>query len=454
MHASEVPELKGVTLGQRIGRGGMADVYLGRHATLGRKVAVKLLHAHLLDDPDLQRRFQAEARAVAQLRHPNIVQVYDFDVAAGQPYIMMEFIDGPSLDKLLQAYHRSNRLLPLATVLRLIGQVAEGLDHAHAHGIVHRDIKPANILLRRGRGPARTEAEKLETAEAVLTDFGIARVAHASTATLSGTLLGTPAYMAPEQVLGGEIDARTDIYSLGVVLYEALAGVKPFEPSGETPAAVLFRHVHEPLPALEREPPQLQGVVERAMAKDPSDRYLTAGELWRDLRRAAEGGWVPGVTNRRQRAGMDTLRLEAGLAPAPASNDRRRRRWLGAIVSAAVLVLLAGLGLRSLASGTPDANQATATGATETGQAAPSLRATGQGAIAMQTATPTDGLNQTSTPTGSALPSPTPDSATPLPSAGPSQLPSTTPSSTPSPAPGSTPILPILETLGPPLLGG
>jgi len=447
MLSPKLPHLQGVTLGQRIGRGGMADVYVGDHTTLRRQVAVKLLHAHLLDDPDLQRRFRAEARAVAQLRHPHIVQVYDFDVANGQPYIVMEYIDGPAFDQVLLAHRRAQQRLPLETVVRLVGQVADGLDHAHAHGIVHRDIKPANILLRAGSGRAATPADKLRTAEAVVTDFGIARVAHASAATLSGALLGTPAYMAPEQVLGGAVDARTDIYSLGVVVYEALAGIKPFEPDGETPAAVLFRHVHEPLPALPREPDQLQEVVARAMAKDPADRYLTAGELWRDLRRAADGGRLPSVTNRRQRAGLDTLRLEAGHATSGGAQHRSRRWWAVAGLLVAILALSA-LGLRNLILGTADTPglaqtetmEVTATGlaaATEPVQAAEPGPSLGPSPVVLATRTPAPTQRASAAPTQPATASAT-AAAT----------------NTPAPPPTSTPLLPILETILPPLLGG
>ena len=275
--------LSKVEIQKRIGRGGMAEVYLGQHATLNRPVAVKLLHAHLSEDEALRSRFRAEAQAVAALRHPNIVQVFDFDIADGSPYIVMELLQGMPLDDYLDALHRSGRTLPPETTARLMLSLAAALEYAHARGIVHRDIKPANVMLRRESGPIEPDAPLPLDADAVLTDFGVARFSSAAAHTLSGSISGTPAYLSPEQARGETVDARSDIYSLGVTLYEMLAGRLPFGGSDETPFAVILKHITEPPPSIEGLNPATQAVLDRALAKDREARYPTAGDLAADL---------------------------------------------------------------------------------------------------------------------------------------------------------------------------
>lgn len=269
-----------------IGRGGMAEVYLGHHTTLQRPMAVKILHAHMSEDKELRTRFRAEAQSVASLRHPNIVQVFDFDVVDGRPYIVMELLEGMTLADYLRALHRMGTILPLDRVVHLIAGIASALDYAHARGIIHRDVKPANVVLRQGSIPIQPGLPLARDVEPVLTDFGVAHIATATTHTASGTILGTPAYMSPEQVRGEPIDARTDIYSLGVILYEMLSGAPPFDTETDTPASVLYKQVHEKPPPLADVPPNLQAIVDKALAKDRSMRFQHVDELARDLETA------------------------------------------------------------------------------------------------------------------------------------------------------------------------
>jgi tRNA A-37 threonylcarbamoyl transferase component Bud32 len=278
--------LSKVEIQKLLGRGGMAAVYLGRHTTLNRPVAVKVLHSYLVEDPQLLERFRNEARAVAALRHPNIVQVFDFDVVDGSPYIIMELLEGRSLADYLQAQKPAGRVLPPVTTARIIADVATALDYAHARGIVHRDIKPENIMLRRAGGAIDPAAPLPSDTEAVLTDFGIARIADASARTVAGTIAGTPAYMSPEQAQGLVVDGRSDIYSLGIVVYEMLTGHLPFAQATETPASVLVKHITTLPPNLPCNCPELQAVMDRVLAKDREARYQTAVDFAIELQKA------------------------------------------------------------------------------------------------------------------------------------------------------------------------
>ena len=313
----------------------MADVYLGRHTTLNRPMAVKILHPHMTVNPELRRRFRDEAQAVAALRHPNIVQVSDFDVIEDRPYIVMELLDGMSMAEYLRVLHGMGNSLPLDTIARLVGTVSSALDYAHNRGIVHRDVKPANIILRAGSTPINSHLPLGPDVEPVLTDFGVARIATSTTPTISGTILGTPAYMSPEQVRGEPVDRRSDIYSLGIILYEVLAGKLPFDPETDTPASILYKHVNEKPPQLADVSPAIQAVVHKALAKDREARYQRAGQLAADVQAAIRA--IPSA------AATEALVTEVGRPSVPAQPIKPSKKS-----SRPTIALLGGLGLAAL----------------------------------------------------------------------------------------------------------
>ena len=277
-----MPEWLGKTVGKvridkYLARGGMAEVYLGSHLTLDRPVAIKLLHSHIEEDPDLLARFQREAKVVAGLRHPNIVQIFDFDTTDGHPYIVMEYLKGPTLATYLRSLHeQKERILP-HQIARLLKALTAALDYAHAQGVIHRDIKPGNILLHGKADDISLGRPLTNDVEAILTDFGLVRIANSASQTASGMVSGTAAYMSPEQARGDKTDHRTDIYSLGIVLYEMLAGRVPFE--ADTTMSVIYMQIHEPPPPIPGISPRVQAVINRALIKNPNDRYQTSREM-------------------------------------------------------------------------------------------------------------------------------------------------------------------------------
>jgi serine/threonine protein kinase len=271
-----------VRIEKQIAKGGMAEVYLGTHLTLDRPVAIKVLHSFVEEDDEMKARFQREARVVAALRHPNIVQIFDFDTADGHPYIAMEYVRGPSLAAYLRKLHTNNERMQPAHVARLMGKLASALNYAHEQGVIHRDIKPGNILLHTRAGGSRSMFT--DQIEPVITDFGLVRIVHATTQTASGLVSGTPAYISPEQAQGLTTDHRTDIYSLGVILYEILAGRVPFE--AETSWSVIYKHIHESPPPISNIQPAIQDILNRALAKNPDDRYQTCQDLAMEYRSA------------------------------------------------------------------------------------------------------------------------------------------------------------------------
>ncbi|MGH2442760.1 MAG: protein kinase domain-containing protein, partial [Chloroflexota bacterium] len=312
-----------------LGRGGMARVYLAVDTMLGRQVAVKVLNSDGVSDPTFVERFRREARSAAQLNHPNIVAVYDWgeeDREFGSTYYMvMEYIDGPTLKQVI-----ADRA-PLSEVeaLDVAEQVATALDVAHGHGIIHRDVKPHNILL-------------APDGWVKMTDFGIAQATGVSRLTLENVVTGSPHYLSPEQARGDRVDARSDLYSLGIVLYEMLTGWEPF--GGASVQEVLTQHVHEPPPSLREHNAKISAVTESvvgiALAKAPSDRFADAAAMRDALRQA-------------RRAPRDETVAAAPIPPpppAPASNRTappparparaRRREPSGGIHRKAVLPAL------------------------------------------------------------------------------------------------------------------
>ncbi|MFC7647957.1 serine/threonine-protein kinase [Streptosporangium lutulentum] len=250
-------------LDSRIGAGGMGEVWRGEDIVLARTVAVKVLLPGRTDDPGFLVRFQGEARAMATINHPGVVDVYDYGIhevpgAGATAYLVMKFVDGEPLDRLLG---RLGSIAP-AAAMDLIAQAASALQAVHDQGIVHRDIKPGNLLVR-------------SDGTLVLTDFGIARSDAASRLTDAGMVLGTAAYCAPEQAEGAPVTPAVDIYALGVVAYECLAGRRPFE--GDTPVTVALKHIREmPPPLPQHIPPAIRALVEQSLAKDPARRFPSA----------------------------------------------------------------------------------------------------------------------------------------------------------------------------------
>ncbi len=260
-----------------LGRGGMAEVYLGTHTLLQRPVAVKLLHGYLEEHSDLHIRFLREARVAASLRHPNIVQVFDFDIQEDRPYIVMEYVNGPTLSAYLKSVHERGGGMPLGMTRRIFPMLAAALDYAHQQGVVHRDIKPGNVLLYSKTRPVELGESLPQDVEPLLADFGLVRVLDSAAQTTSGIITGTPHYMSPEQARGERVDHRADVYSLGVLLYELLSGRVPFE--GDTALEVMRKVMYEPAPPIPNLSPQLQAVLDRALDKNPNLRYQSAGEL-------------------------------------------------------------------------------------------------------------------------------------------------------------------------------
>ncbi len=270
-----------VRIDKYLAHGGMAEVYLGTHLTLDRQVAVKVLHSHIEENPDLLARFHREARVVAGLRHPNIVQIYDFDAVDGHPYIVMEYLKGPTLASYLRELHGRNERIQPHQVARLLKALTASLDYAHEQGVIHRDIKPGNILLHKKMGDIPLDQPLTNDVEAIITDFGLVRIANTASQTASGMVSGTPAYMSPEQARGDPIDHRTDIYSLGIVLYEMLAGRVPFE--ADSSLTVIYKQIHDPPPPIPGISPAVQKVIDQTLTKRPEDRYPAARNLAADF---------------------------------------------------------------------------------------------------------------------------------------------------------------------------
>ena len=299
----------------KLGSGGMSTVYLAEDQTLERSVAVKVLHAGISDQPDQIERFRREARAVAQLSHPNIVAVIDAGEDGGHPYIVFEYVEGETLKERIDRMRR----LPVDEAAAYAIEIGRGLAAAHARMLVHRDVKPQNVLI---------DAE----GRAKVTDFGIALSLESDGLTKTGRVLGTTDYVSPEQAMGHDVDARSDIYSLGILLYEMLTGHPPFQ--AETLVGVAMKHVNEPMPDVQAARPQVSAVfaavIERSTHKEPDKRYTDMGEMLSDL----EGALDVEVT----RAGGATGEATTVIASVP---DKRRLLPSRKVSIAGILLVLA-----------------------------------------------------------------------------------------------------------------
>ena len=256
-----------------LGRGGMSEVYKATDPNLKRVVAVKMIHAHLSGDPEFVWRFETEAAAVAQLRHPNIIQVYDFDNEDGNYYMVLEFVPGETLKERLTRLNQQGRLLSTKDIIHIGASVCDAADYAHKRGMIHRDLKPANVMLN-------------VLGEAILMDFGITKIVGEKHHTATGAVIGTALYMAPEQIRGEHPDHRADIYSMGVMLFEMASGRPPFD--ADSAMTVMMMHLNDPLPDLRdlnpKTPEVLKGIIEKALSKDPNDRYQSAADMGLALR--------------------------------------------------------------------------------------------------------------------------------------------------------------------------
>ncbi len=267
-HTDELELLRATTLGEyeiigELGRGGMASVYLAHDIALDRQVAIKVISPSLGASPPLVERFRREARTAASLSHPNIIPIYAVRHSDRLLYFVMKYVEGRPLDSIL----RETGALPVNTVQAILGQVAGAVGYAHRHGVVHRDIKPGNILID-------------DEGWCVVTDFGIAKVAESEGLTTSGVMVGTPAYMSPEQCLSNDVTGASDQYALGVVAYEMLTGRLPFP--GSSMMSVMYAHVHVPVPEItslrDEVPPELASTIMRMLAKEPGDRWPSVEE--------------------------------------------------------------------------------------------------------------------------------------------------------------------------------
>jgi hypothetical protein len=325
-------EFAGYRIEALLGRGGMSVVYRAENIRLGNKVALKLLADELAEDESFRERFVRESRTAATLNHPNIVTIYDAGDWEGVLYIAMRWIDGD-----LKAHLRREGPLAPDHALAVAGQIGSALDAAHARGLLHRDVKPANILF----DPGEPGAPPL----AYLADFGLTKhLESRSGITASGQFVGTIDYMSPEQIEGREVDSRTDIYSLGCVIFESLAGGTPFR--RETEVAVLWAHMREDPPPLSELRADLHqevdGVIAKAMAKLPEDRYGSCRELVADLRRALGAAAAETYADRTVVEGAATTPAVA-VRPAVDAPSASRRRWVAPVLASIGALLLGGV---------------------------------------------------------------------------------------------------------------
>ncbi|MFN8460156.1 MAG: serine/threonine-protein kinase [Anaerolineales bacterium] len=324
----------------QVGKGGMATVYKAYQASMDRNVAIKVLPRQLAESPEFAARFQQEARIIARLEHPHILPVFDFGESDGVTYFVMRYLEAGTLKTKMEAGP-----LSLNEIDRLFTQLAEALNYAHGHGIVHRDLKPANALID-------------NDGNLFLTDFGIAKLLESASPRLTQTdaILGTPAYISPEQAKAESINQRSDIYSLGIILYEMVTGSVPFV--ADTPLAVILKHISDPLPPpsiLKKDIPEsIERVILKALAKEPTDRYATASEFLSAWKRALEEKetvqHTPGLQSAptaRTWTSLDQTQGQPASAPSTApSSSRGLTGWIvGCLVVVCLVFGVAGIGI-------------------------------------------------------------------------------------------------------------
>lgn len=435
MLSSEVVLSGRYRLDERVATGGMGDVWRASDLVLGRQVAVKVLLPALVSDPDFIARFRAEARIMAALRHPGIVQVYDCgedDLPDGgrADYLVMEFVDGEPLSKRIEAAGR----LDVAETMSIVAQAAHALNAAHRGGIVHRDVKPSNLLVQ-------------EDGTVVLVDFGVARSTNVTSITSTNAVPGTALYMAPEQAAGRPVSGATDIYALGAVAYCCLTGGPPF--TGDNPLQVAVRHLDDEPPELPHEIPEaVRALVSRALAKDPLDRFSSGAAMAEAARTAVTGGEPPtalasSVPLRDAGPGTRTD-VPVGAAVAPAGRRRGRR---GALVGAAATVLVAVTALVAALGATKNADAP----AVKLPTTSPTVAPTGQVEVPAGNEQVTEDPARPNRPTAPATSPSAPVSATP--SVQPSQTTApptpTATATTSAPTGGPTTTTPSDPTTGP-----
>ena len=334
----------------QIGQGGMASVYKAYQPSMDRHVAIKVLPSQLAESKEFVKRFQQEARIIARLEHPHILPVFDYGESDGVAYFVMRYLEAGTLKDRMVA----RRPLPLNEIDRIFTQLTDALSYAHGHGVVHRDLKPANALVD-------------SQGNLFLTDFGIAKLLESASPRLTQTdaIMGTPAYISPEQAQARTVDQRSDIYSLGIILYEMVTGQVPFE--AETPLAIILKHVSDPLPPpslIKKDiSPMLEQVILKALAKDPEDRFETAAEFLAAWKRVLNEEREKEITNRVPEAISSSTSSARMPTPATvtASKSTSSTGWIVGCLIVACLVLAVGGGGVFLASNWGTFNQATAT---------------------------------------------------------------------------------------------
>ncbi len=317
----------------QVGKGGMATVYKAYQSSMDRNVAIKVLPRQLAESAEFAARFQQEARIIARLEHPHILPVFDFGESDGVTYFVMRYLEAGTLKTKMEAGP-----LSLSEIDRLFTQLAEALNYAHGHGIIHRDLKPANALID-GDG------------NLFLTDFGIAKLLESASPRLTQTdaILGTPAYISPEQAKAETVNQRSDIYSLGIILYEMVTGSVPFV--ADTPLAVILKHISDPLPPpsiLKKDIPEsIEQVILKALAKEPDNRYATAAEFLSTWKRALEEKeTAPHTPEPKSTPASPAGRIDSAPPAVPSSSGRGRAGWIvGCLAVACLIFSIAGVGI-------------------------------------------------------------------------------------------------------------